>query len=59
MTIAKELNVPLEMLADKSYLDLIKHIIGKNHNGNQVTVQEMVGSFRLKDLEKQFKRTGF
>jgi len=52
MTIAKELNVPLEMLADKSYLDLIKHIIGKNHNGNQVTVQEMVGSLRLKDLEK-------
>ena len=52
MTIAKELNVPLEMLADKQYLDLVKHIIGKNHNGNQVTVREMVGSLRLKDLEK-------
>ena len=52
MTLARELNVPLEVLAAKSYLELIKRIIGKNPNQIAITVQEMVGALRLKDLEK-------
>jgi len=55
MTIAKVLNVPLEMLADKSYLNLIRHVIGRAHNGSLVSVQEMLGSLRLNDLEKHVK----
>ncbi len=55
MTIAKELNVPLETLADKSYLSVIRHIVGKNHSGIPVIVHEMVGSLRVNDLEKHIE----
>lgn len=52
LTIAKELNVPLEMLADKSYLATVQHILGKNHRGQSIVVREMIGSLRPSDLQK-------
>ena len=52
LTIAKELNVPLEMLADKSYLSIVKHILGKNHRGQSIMVREMIGSLRPSELQK-------
>lgn len=52
LTIANELNVPLEMLADKSYLSLVKQILGKNHRGQLITVREMIGSLRPSELQK-------
>ena len=52
LTIAKELNVPLEMLADKSYLSLVKQILGKNHRGQLIAVREMIGSLKPSELQK-------
>lgn len=51
LTLAKELNVPLEILADKSFLELIRDILGRNHRDLQVVVNEMVGPLRPHDLK--------
>jgi len=50
LTIARELNVPCEILAHKSYLELVQDVIGRNHLGVSILVKEMVGSLRLNDL---------
>lgn len=50
LTIARELNVPCEILAHKSYLELVQDVIGRNHLGVSVLIKEMVGSLRLNDL---------
>lgn len=49
-TIARELNVPCEILAHKDYLEITQSVIGKNDYGVSVLVKEMVGSLRLNDL---------
>lgn len=51
LTLAKELNVPLEILADKSYLELIRDILGRNHHDLQVVVNEMIGPLRPQELK--------
>jgi hypothetical protein len=50
LTIARELNVPCEILAHKSYLEIIQAVIGKNHNNVSVLVKEMIGALRLDEL---------
>lgn len=52
LTIANELNVPLEMLADKSYMVLVQHILEKNHRGQAIAVRELIGSLRPAELVK-------
>ena len=46
------LNVPLDILAHKSYIDLLRTILGKNHKDNPVQISEMINSLRPDDLEK-------
>lgn len=53
LTLSRELNAPLEILADKSYLKIIESILGKNHADVRIVVKEMVGSLRPIDLEKK------
>ena len=51
LTLAQELNVPLEILAHKNFLHLTHEILGRNHHDVKVTVKEMIGSLRPHDLE--------
>jgi Kef-type K+ transport system membrane component KefB/nucleotide-binding universal stress UspA family protein len=55
LTLAHVLNVPLEILAHKDFLLLIREILGRNHGDVKVTVKEMLGSLRPLDLETKIK----
>jgi nucleotide-binding universal stress UspA family protein len=55
LTLAHVLNVPLEILAPKDFLLLIREILGRNHGDVKVTVKEMLGSLRPLDLETKIK----
>jgi hypothetical protein len=55
LTMAHELNVPCEILAHKYYLELIAEILSKNRRNIKVSVKEMVGAFRPRDLETRSK----
>lgn len=52
LTLSKALNVPLSILADKSYLTLINEVLKKGEYDQPVEVKEMIGSLRIDNLEK-------
>ncbi len=52
LTLSKALNIPLSILADKSYLALINEGLKKGEQDQPVEIKEMIGSLRIDDLEK-------
>lgn len=52
ITMAKALNVPLSVLADKSFLSIYHEIVKKHNHDLNIEIKEMIGSLRINELDK-------